>query len=631
MPASRRLFFRNFFSSSFFSNALFYSAICCIIFFLSSPINATSISLNMLNETNEGLNDNTIVTPIGGNIGTTLGQQRQNVIHFAARLLEQIIDSNIPITIDAEFDSLSCTASMATLGFGGPSTVHFGNASSNYPFANTYYVQALANNITGNDLSSSSDITLTFNSDIDNNDNCLNNRNWYYGLDGSPSGQDIDFLSTVLHETIHGLGFLTLANISTGSRFNNRDDIFIRMLEDHSEAKTWQQMNNTERAISATDDPDLHWIGSNIQANIGTLTAGTNQGHMQMHAPSSLNSGSSVSHFSTNAAPFELMEPSLTQAVSSIGLAKALLQDIGWTTSITDKPIIAAIENIEILNANPTTINFALLDNDTAIAAVNSSASSSNITIIENSGISITGNQRLRQMTITPISGTSGPVNITLTASDGSNSNNQTFQVNVVSNLTPSIAINNPSTGDTILTDSQSFSASANDSEDGNISNNIIWSSSIDGVFASGASITGSLSDGNHIITASITDSASNTETITINITINALSDNDSDGLNNSTEIALGTDPFDSDSDDDYLSDFEEVNMDGNPSDYSVGIDSDPNNPDTDGDGYQDGFDANPLSADPPEGNIPLLPYWAMGVLVTFLLLVARKKIKAHD
>ncbi len=88
-----------------FSQHFFYSALCCISISLSSPIYATSISLNMLNNANEGLNDNTVVAPIGGNIGVTLGQQRQNVIHFAARLLEQVIDSSVPITIDAEFDS----------------------------------------------------------------------------------------------------------------------------------------------------------------------------------------------------------------------------------------------------------------------------------------------------------------------------------------------------------------------------------------------------------------------------------------------------------------------------------------------------------------------------------------------
>jgi len=612
-------------------NKFFCSVLCCISVVLSLPIYATSISLNMLNNANEGLNDNSAVAPIGGNIGITLGQQRQNVIHFAARLLEQVIDSSVPITIDAEFDALSCSSTAATLGSSGPSSYHYGNASSNYPVANTYYVQALANSITGNDLSTASDMTLTFNSDIDNNNDCLANRNWYYGLDGDASAQDIDFLSTVLHETLHGLGFLTLVNVNTGSRLNNRDDIFSLMLEDHSEGKTWQQMTNAERVDSASDDPDLHWIGSNVQADIGILSAGTNQGHVRMHAPSPINSGSSVSHFSNNVSPFELMQPSLNQPANSIGLAKALLQDIGWATSLGDKPIIANIGNVEIINSSPTNISFALLDNDTDITAVNISASSSNTNIINNSGITFIGDQRLRQITVTPLSGVSGTVNITLTASDGSNSNNQIFQVNVVSNLTPSIAITNPATGDTILTDSQSFSASANDPEDGDISSSVIWSSSIDGVFASGAAITATLSDGNHIITASITDSSSNTKTVTINITINALSDNDNDGLNNSTEIFLGTDPFDSDSDNDYSSDFEEVNRDGNPSNYSAGIDSDPNNPDTDGDGYKDGFDANPLSEDPPEGNIPLLPLWATGLLIGLILLAARKKTKAPD
>ena len=606
--------------------------LCSISLCLSSLSYATSISLNMLNDENVGLNDNTTVTPIGGNSGTTLGQQRQNVIHFAARLLEQVIDSNIPIVIDAEFDSLSCSSNSAILGFGGPSTAHYGNTSSNYPFANTYYVQALANSIIGNDLSSTSDITLTFNSDIDNNSNCLANRNWYYGLDGGGSAQDIDFLSTVLHETLHGLGFLTLSNVTNGSLFNNRNDIFIRQLEDHSKSKTWNQMTNAERAASATDDPDLHWIGSNVQAAIGSLTSGTNQGHMRMHAPSVIDSGSSVSHFSASASPFELMEPTLTQAANSIGLAKAVLKDIGWTTSNSDKPIISDIENLEILNANTSIISFALMDNDTDITSVNTTVNSSNTVVIENSGISINGNQRLRQLSITPVVGVSGNASITLSASDGINSSSQTFQVSVVSNLTPSISINSPTDGVTLLSDTQNFTATASDTEDGDVSQNIIWTSSINGAtpntIGNGANIETSLNDGNHVITASITDSTNNTETAAINITVNAQSDDDNDGLTNSIEIFLGTDPFDSDSDDDFLSDYDEVNMDGNPNDFTPGSDTDPNNEDTDGDNYVDGLDSNPLTPDPAEGNIPLLPQWAMLALMTLIVLVTRKRLK---
>jgi hypothetical protein len=326
------------------------------------------------------------------------------------------------------------------------------------------------------------------------------------------------------------------------------------------------------------------------------------------------------------------MEPTLTQAANSIGLAKAVLKDIGWTTSNSDKPIISDIENLEILNANTSIISFALMDNDTDITSVNTTANSSNTAVIENSGISINGNQRLRQLSITPVVGISGNASITLSASDGINSRSQTFQVNVVSNLTPSISINSPTDGVTFLSDTQNFTATASDTEDGDVSQNIVWTSSINGAtpntIGNGANIETSLDDGNHVITASITDSTNNTETAAINITVNAQSDDDNDGLTNSIEIFLGTDPFDSDSDDDFLSDYDEVNMDGNPNDFTPGSDTDPNNEDTDGDNYVDGLDSNPLTPDPAEGNIPLLPQWAMFALMTLIVLVTRKRLK---
>ncbi len=71
--------------------------------------------------------------------------------------------------------------------------------------------------------------------------------------------------------------------------------------------------------------------------------------------------------------------------------------------------------------------------------------------------------------------------------------------------------------------------------------------------------------------------------------------DDDNDGLTDVIEDALGTDPLAFDSDSDGLSDFDEVNLDGDPSSYQAGVDSDPNAPDTDGDGLRDGHDPDPL------------------------------------
>lgn len=58
-----------------------------------------------------------------------------------------------------------------------------------------------------------------------------------------------------------------------------------------------------------------------------------------------------------------------------------------------------------------------------------------------------------------------------------------------------------------------------------------------------------------------------------------ALPDDDQDGLTNEEEVALGTNPKLADSDNDGLIDYDEVKV------YK----SDPLNPDTDGDGNQDG------------------------------------------
>jgi len=66
-------------------------------------------------------------------------------------------------------------------------------------------------------------------------------------------------------------------------------------------------------------------------------------------------------------------------------------------------------------------------------------------------------------------------------------------------------------------------------------------------------------------------------------------SDSDDDGLNDGAEVTLGTDPNDADSDDDGLTDGDEVNAFG----------TDPNDPDHDDDGYCDG------SNDPGGGACP--------------------------
>ncbi len=89
-------------------------------------------------------------------------------------------------------------------------------------------------------------------------------------------------------------------------------------------------------------------------------------------------------------------------------------------------------------------------------------------------------------------------------------------------NNPPTIAITAPPDGSTYTEgNSVTFTGDADDIEDGDLSASIVWSSSIDGVLGTGASIaTSNLSVGTHTITASVTDSGGLTSTDTISVVI---------------------------------------------------------------------------------------------------------------
>lgn len=91
-------------------------------------------------------------------------------------------------------------------------------------------------------------------------------------------------------------------------------------------------------------------------------------------------------------------------------------------------------------------------------------------------------------------------------------------------NEEPVITITEPMDGDTFIVGPNiDLIATATDAEDGDLSANIEWSSSVDGVLGTGASLSVNLSIGTHTIKASVTDSdnAMTEETISINVQVN--------------------------------------------------------------------------------------------------------------
>jgi hypothetical protein len=295
---------------------------------LESPV-AHAATFTVINNDGpgEGFNDATAVAPVGGNTGTTLGAQRLIAFQRAADIWGALLSSAVTIRVNATFDPMTCNASSAILGSAGPTTAF--RDFSGVPLGSTWYPGALANALHGSDLDGGAAvISAQFNSALGTT--CSFPRGWYYGLDGNAGG-NIDFVTVLLHELGHGLGFLTFVDLTTGAKALGSNDTFMLNLENHGASPAdYPSMSNAQRVAASINSGNLHWVGPHVRASSGVLVAGAVGDHVRMFAPNPQQPGSSVSHWDTALSPNQLLEPIYTVPLDP-GLELALFQDIGWT------------------------------------------------------------------------------------------------------------------------------------------------------------------------------------------------------------------------------------------------------------------------------------------------------------
>src|SRR5688572_32725352 len=93
--------------------SLALSSAFVILCLASSAFGQATIVIQNNDAANVGFNDPTPVAPVGGNPGTTLGQQRLNAFQFAANIWGATLVSNSTITVRASWEALSCTETSA--------------------------------------------------------------------------------------------------------------------------------------------------------------------------------------------------------------------------------------------------------------------------------------------------------------------------------------------------------------------------------------------------------------------------------------------------------------------------------------------------------------------------------------
>jgi uncharacterized repeat protein (TIGR01451 family) len=272
--------------------------------------------------TQNALGDNCLAWPAGS----------QAAFNYAASIWESLIDSSVPIEINA------CWANLGYGVLGHSATDSFHRDFSGAPIASTWYPAALANALHGTDLNNSD----SYDDDGDGADADAemeiaysgNGISWYFGTDGAtPMGQ-YDFVSVVLHEICHGLGFAGTMSVSGGVGSWGWGSGYPAAYDRFTENGTGDSLvddfpNNSAALGTQLTGNSLYFDGPNANAANGGSRP-------KLYAPSTWNPGSSYSHLDEifNGTANALMTYSLDdgEAVHDPGpVTSGILQDVGWT------------------------------------------------------------------------------------------------------------------------------------------------------------------------------------------------------------------------------------------------------------------------------------------------------------
>ena len=253
---------------------------CSMLGFSSSAHAAANIVINNIDDPGMGFNDATAAAPIGGNTGTTIGEQRLKVFEKAAQVWGATLDSGVDVIVQSTFEDRGftpCTTTGAVLGAAGTIQIFANSPSILWP--NTWYVSALANKLAGADQTPgppdpgflvppfNDDIVAFFNPNIGQT-GCLDGSSWYYGLDNNEAPGQIDLLAVVTHEIGHGLGFANQITEADGQLTVGLPDIYLNFQKDNTTGKQWNQMTDAERIVSGVNTNNVIWNGPTVTNDV---------------------------------------------------------------------------------------------------------------------------------------------------------------------------------------------------------------------------------------------------------------------------------------------------------------------------------------------------------------------------
>lgn len=284
-------------------------------------------------------------------------QDAQVAVNHAASILESILPADVHITINANWVRIT---SSGVLGNSSTTAYAIGWGIDAWePWA--IYPVALAEKIAGVPLNEDEE------GDIDLNINSLTS--WYYGTDGNTPTLKYDLVTVVLHELMHGIGFIDSYYVesSTGSYgiwgIPMIYDIFIENFNGN-------QLTDTLLFLNPSSQLKTELTGKSLWFDGPVVNSYTGGGRARIYAPSVYDIGSSIAHLDEDTYVNEnaLMTPfiSRAEAIHDPGMfARSMLGDIGWiNTRIVHESPGDTEENIPFLTINAEIVSDTSYNHD---------------------------------------------------------------------------------------------------------------------------------------------------------------------------------------------------------------------------------------------------------------------------
>lgn len=265
--------------------------------------------------------------------------EAQTAFEYAVSIWEGLISSPVTIHVKAKWETLE----YGVLSYSD--SVKYQYNFEGAPMQNVQYPMPLAEKLYGKSINDDSDADIT----ISVQDNFYSSGySWYYGTDGNPSENQFDFITIMIHEIAHGLGFQGTMTVNSNNYGKwGTTVLYPAVFDTYFVNSSGQQLVDTTIFQVPSEELYNQYLSA-LYFNSTFAAEQYNGSYPQMYTASTFRSGSSIMHLdeTTFAEGTEnsLMTPVINteEAIHSPGsIALAMLYDMGWKyTCIEHEPFV---------------------------------------------------------------------------------------------------------------------------------------------------------------------------------------------------------------------------------------------------------------------------------------------------